>query len=185
MIINVRGTNGAGKSTIVKKIIESHETVTQIEYPPEKHRTNRPRKRPMGYLCACDNRRLFVPGHYEIANGGIDTMQDLDYTYELILEHHGWGANVIYEGMNFSDNVKRIIILNDCLDMRVIFLDYPLADCIAAVRARGHKIAEKTIEHLYYKTKREIGILNEAKVPFIVASRENALGIIKQWLELE
>jgi len=38
---------------------------------------------------------------------------------------------------------------------------------------------------LYYKTKREIGILNEAKVPFIVASRENALGIIKQWLELE
>jgi len=181
MIINLRGTNGAGKSTIVRKIIDSHETVTQIEYPPEFGR----KLRPMGYLCAVDNRRLFVPGHYEIANGGVDTIQDLDYTYKLILEHHGWGANVLYEGMNFTDNIKRIVILNDYVDIRVVFISLPLAECIESVRARGHKIKESSIAAIFNKNQKEIKILEEKRVPYILASREAALDTIKQWLELK
>lgn len=180
MIINIRGSNGAGKSTIVRKIMERHETITQIEYPAEARKL-----RPMGYLCACDNRRLFIPGHYEIANGGIDTIQDLDLTYKLILEHHGWGANVIYEGMNFTDHVRRIVIMHQYVEVRVMFIDLPLEDCIKSVRARGHKIQEKTIEQLFKKAIKDKAILVNAGVPCFTASREDAFNEIKTWLELK
>jgi hypothetical protein len=129
MIINIRGTNGAGKSTLVRKVMERYQTITQIEYPAEiKGRKGNRKIRPMGYLCATDVQRLFIPGHYEIANGGVDTIHNLEYAYKLILEHHSWGANVLYEGMNWHDSVKtRLLVLHECLDVHVIFIKLPLA----------------------------------------------------------
>lgn len=89
LIISLRGANGSGKSTIVRAIMAqaSHRQEQRI---PQ-------RQKPIGYWCefACradlpDTRphALYVPGHYEIANGGVDTLRYLDDAYAAIRRAH-------------------------------------------------------------------------------------------------
>jgi thymidylate kinase len=182
VIINLRGTNGAGKSTIVHSILHCYDTITTIKYPADRGR----KRRPLGYICARDTHRLFIPGHYEIANGGIDTIQDLNYVYELIFYHHKCGANVIYEGMNWSDSIERIIKMHEAgLDIRVIFIDLSAEECVAAVRHRGHRIDEKTIHRLHNKSNVEYKKLTRLEIPCHLLPRKEALEQVKMWLELE
>jgi hypothetical protein len=181
MIINLKGTNGSGKSTIVHQIIKSYGIVNMVTYPLIERK-----RKPMGYLCWHKDsiRRLFVPGHYEIQNGGVDTLPDLEYAYKLILEHHQLGADVLYEGKNLSDGMKNITLMQHVgLDVRVIFLDLPLAACIRAVRKRGHMIAEETITKLYLKNLRDLEISRRAIEHTYHLTREEAKAKIQEWLK--
>jgi hypothetical protein len=177
MIVFIRGTNGAGKSTIVRRVKEMFDEVTQIEYPhPHK-------KRPMGYVCLKGPRQLFIPGHYEIGNGGIDTLPSLDYAYEMITKHHEIGLDVLAEGKNLSDGVARLLKLHHGgADVRVVFLKVPLATCIASVRKRGHKIKENTIRMLHERSGRDLERLKKAGVTVTADSRRIAEERIAKWL---
>lgn len=178
MIISLRGTNGAGKSTIIRNLMDLYDTRITVAYPEQNKR------RPMGYICIKDNqRRLFVPGHYEIANGGIDTLPSLDYAYELVLKHHEYAADVIYEGMNLSDGTKGILKMHAAkLDVRVIFIDHPIDACIQSVRDRGHGIAEKTIISIHKKLDKQYVQLRAAKVVCFKLSRLKAFTTAMDWL---
>jgi predicted ABC-type ATPase len=179
MIINIRGTNGSGKTTIVRQIVGCHETVTTIQYPPERGN----KRRPLGYLCARDTRRLFIPGHYEIANGGIDTIHDLEYAHKIILYHHSLGADVLYEGMNFTDKIDWIIRMHEAkLDIRVAFINHPVEACIKSVRKRGHAIRKETIRKLHTQSLNECTKIQALKIPCINLSRQGTLDNIKMWL---
>jgi hypothetical protein len=188
----MRATNGAGKSTIVRKIMEKYNTIITVQYPK-----NLKKKKPMGYICVRDSntRHLFIPGHYEIANGGMDTIRccnasgsisaalSLDYAYDEILKHHEIGCDVLAEGRNFNDGLQRIICMHaKKLDVKIMFIDHPVVACIKAVRERGHTIKEDTIVKLADKCEKEFITLRKVGVPCDSLPREEALEQIEQWL---
>lgn len=170
MIVSLRGTNGAGKSTIVRAIM--------AEYSVEKlYREHR--KKPIGYHL--DGGRIYIPGHYEIANGGIDTLRHLDEAYDLIRAAWRAGRNVIYEGKNLQDGSTRIQEFPQ-FDVRVVVVNTPLTECVASVRNRGHGIAEKTIERLHEKVLRDADRLTKIGYFVTITDRAGALELCKSLL---
>lgn len=180
MIISVRGASGSGKTHLVRQVMREYDGPrTTITYPAEERR-----RRPMGcVLGATPGPRLFVPGHYEIVNGGVDTLPTLDYAYRLIREHHELGFSVLYEGKNMSDGWQRVTEMHASgLPVRVVLLTTPLSECVASVRARGHQISEKSIQRVYDKCLRDAEHMRARGVPCFRLSRERALSTVRGWL---
>jgi len=178
MIISLRGTNGSGKSTIVRNIMKLYPHETKIEYPG--------RRKPIGYVLRLKNRTLFVPGHYEILNGGIDTIDSLATAYNLIAVHAvELGCDVLYEGKNLSDGPKRLLELQAAgHDVAVAHINLPVEDCISAVRLRGHTIKVETIEKLHIKSQHDLVKFGLAGVPVFSGNREDTLMQVKSWLKI-
>jgi len=181
MIISLLGTNGAGKSHLVRRIMSFYPVSRKLEYPG--------RQKPAGYILTHNNineKHLYVPGHYEIANGGLDTLPSLPMAYELMRIHAlELGCNVLYEGKNFTDKPQNLLDLRDAgLPIAVALIDEPLEDCVKAVRERGHKIQEKTIEALHRKSRRHYYDFQEEKVECFLGSREQVFAKVFRWLNL-
>jgi hypothetical protein len=134
MIINLRGTNGSGKSTVVTRIMEIYGVSVPIFIDG--------RKRPLGYVVSPRGSLgqyapfLYVPGHYEIACGGCDTLKTVDQVYELVYQARERGQHVMYEGIMVSDDVRRAVELSKIAELHVILLTTPIAYCLAAITAR-------------------------------------------------
>ena len=175
MIISLRGTNGSGKSTLVRALM--NEYYQKIEISLEG------RRKPIGYrLTALDKPELFIPGHYEIANGGIDTLRDLDVAYEMIWHSAVMKRHVVYEGKNMTDGTARFMRFPRELAV-VIVINHPVEDCIASVRARGHRIKEKTIEYIARKVMIDAEKFQENGFTVHYLSRELALAKCKSILK--
>ncbi len=182
MIISLRGTNGCGKSTLVRGIMKLFPVKIPI-VDTTGHRRN-----PLGYLLRSKDVdgfvELFIPGHYEIKNGGVDTLKSLDEAYSMIETYAKSGSHVLYEGKNMSDGPRRLIDLRLRLklDCRTILVSYPLEDCIRAVRERGHSIREQTIERLYRKSHEDIAVLEKSTIKTETLPRDAAYNKVREWL---
>lgn len=187
MIVSVRGTNGAGKSHLVRTVFERYATDggIKLQYP----KIGRKKVRPYGAIFMRDKRRLFVPGHYEITNGGIDTIHSLPVAYDLIWKHHEIGCDVIYEGMN-QDSATYLLALKKEYDwdVRVVLLSTPLAACVASARAQclavGHKINEETIRKIYAECERDYVKFADAGMRCARYNRETAAEEVFEWLTM-
>lgn len=184
MIISLRGTNGAGKSTIVRAVMARYGHKSPVTAPK--------RNRPIGYTLNRGDAfpELFVPGHYEIANGGVDTLHDLDWAYELIETFASKEFDVLYEGMNMSDGVHRIHRLGQKFEFDnvcAVSIQPPLEICVQSVRDRGHTIKYDTIERLHRKTQRDAAtFMLEGKIQSSsFSSRTAALACVLNLLGLE
>lgn len=171
MIVHLRGTNGAGKSTIVRTIMSEYRDRVTMSTPG--------RRRPIGYLCSNpdDTNTLFIPGHYEIANGGIDTLRDLDEAYSMMWDAYDAGHDVLYEGKNMQDGTvtARAIKLFATDQIAFVHVNHPVDACIQAVRDRGHSIAEKTIRSIATRIERVSEELKSRGYRVFSCSREEAL----------
>lgn len=180
MIISLRGTNGSGKSTIVREIMGLYPTAVQMQYPG--------RRKPGGYLLRSLNGAtpLHVPGHYEIANGGLDTLPSLDLAYQMIEQHHLLGMHVLYEGKNMSDGAKRVRALHRKYpdQVRVALIDESVRTCLTSVRERGHRIMSETVKRLHAKSRRDVDALEEAGVAVYRGNRAAVLHQVRQWLKI-
>lgn len=164
-IISIRGTNGAGKSHIVHRLLSENKEHIVPEFIPG-------RKRPIGYfLRKPGETSTFIVGHYDIANGGADTIKSIDQVYTLIRTKYGTGHNVLYEGKNVSESTTRISRLPRD-GIRLVFLNTDLKTCIDSVRKRGHNIAEHKIEGVYNKTVRNLESFTEQGFNVFVGNRE-------------
>lgn len=133
MIVNLRGTSGSGKSTIVREVMEAFQTRVA--------RHCEGRKQPVGYeLYDKVFPKLYVPGHYESPCGGCDTLSfpgSQDRIWEWIRSYHDGGYNVLFEGVIIGDDNKRTIQAHrDTLPLLLIELTTSLADCLAGIQAR-------------------------------------------------
>lgn len=134
MIINISGTYGSGKSTLVNKVKD--------KYPEVNPRFVEDRKRPFGYICINDGdgSELFIPGHYETPCGGCDTLAQfpkmLDFIYALIESHAKEGRHVLYEGSLIESDVRRAKELSERHPFKLVTLDLSLDECLASVKAR-------------------------------------------------
>lgn len=179
-VILLRGTNGAGKSTIVRAIMKLYDECITHERSG--------RRRPLGYYCHTNSgfpHQLYIPGHYEIANGGIDTIKSLEEVFQNIWEAYDNGYSVLFEGKNMQDGTValRATELFSKEQMAFIHVNTPVDVCIHSVRQRGHSIAEKTILSIAKRIPLVTDGLTMAGYECFTLSREDALAKVKELLQ--
>jgi hypothetical protein len=131
MIINITGTSGSGKSTIVRDVMKRY-SIVQPEHTEG-------RRQPISYYCEKDefNKGLVVIGHYETPCGGCDTIKTPDEVQRQIIGAHEMGCHVLYEGIIIQDDTKRRIALHKAgYPFAVILLTTTLDVCLAGIQAR-------------------------------------------------
>lgn len=185
-IINVRGTSGSGKSTLVRRIMD-------LYHGPRLRIKVKGRKQPLATLLQRpDGRSLFIPGHYETACGGCDTLSGYDQSYGLVKEAYANGHDVLYEGLLISGESQRVIDLhNGGFNVKVIALEVPIEQCIASVNTRRwaknpDKPPVKERNTIAKARAVEIAMkkMQEAGVPTVWRNRDEALEDIKRTLNL-
>lgn len=187
MIIQIRGTSGSGKSTIVKQILGFSETVKPVM------RTGR--KQPIAYRIGFDP-EIAIIGHYETKCGGCDTIstpgQSYPIIFDLIRHNAEAGRNVLFEGLLISGDVKWSSQLVD-LDFRIIELTTSLEQCLESVNTRRmarlgdkftplnplntvtkHKLIQRSCEKLEKEFKIQVARLD----------REAAMDKVMEWLNV-
>lgn len=144
------------------------------------------RKQPMGYVLSSPDypRSLFVPGHYETACGGCDTINGLDRIYELVEMGKSNGMDVMFEGLIVCSDYKRLVALHEKYgpdEVLVIGLTTPLDLSISSVQSRrlekgNTKPLNPTNTESKFKTnQRVLERFVEAGVNVQWLSREDAL----------
>ena len=131
-VINVRGTSGSGKSTVVRKIMERG-VVTPI---------GESEKKPDGYIVKIPTleTQVLVVGPYTTTCGGCDQIQTQDEICDRIRAYSTLG-DVLVEGLLMSHSFARYVALDrELLEKNVhciwAFLDTPLDVCLDRVRSR-------------------------------------------------
>jgi predicted kinase len=185
-VVNIRGTGGAGKSTVVKAVM--------AQYPLSQKITVDGRKQPLGYIRQVpagtplpEGRQfnsLFVPGHYETPCGGCDTIKTPDQVYSLIGEAVDRGDDALYEGIIVGDDTRRAIELHKKLPegLTVIHMDTPIFTCLTGIQARrdargdARKLNEKNTVDRAKRIKRHCMKLKDAGVQVLrFEDRDEAL----------
>lgn len=180
MIINIRGTNGSGKSTVVREVMRRCAAVIPAYKPGA--------DRPYGYI-GCQQRTpeswpdpIFIVGHYGTACGGADTYPSIDAVYAAV--HRERRYHVLYEGMLVQDDVRRAVELKDEVgvdDLLVIALDVPIEQCLESIRARraeagnGTPVNPENTVSRAERLKRTMVRLKEGGVQAEWHTRESAL----------
>lgn len=134
MLINLRGSHGSGKTTIVRKVM--------AEYPKRKAvYLESGRRIPIGYICKkAGHTTLFVPGSYEHpVSGGCDNVQKVDLIYGTIKKYAKKGYNVLFEGIVAQHSTPNIILLNERYKVRVVVIDISAEKALKGVRSRRKK----------------------------------------------
>lgn len=173
VIVNVRGACGAGKSTLVKTVLDEetmkHGFMKKIESPG--------RRKPIGYVVG----NLFVPGHYEIQNGGLDTIGDLERAHFWIREFFRKGFSVLFEGMNQKRDDRYLEGIRN--DLAVVFVDIPIETCREGFAAKGQRRKQDYVKDTWGKARREQFRLRELGLRcFSEDTREKALERVRDIL---
>ena len=136
MIINIRGTHGSGKSTVVRALID----MSQRE-PTDVNKNGRPNNYRLKVPGV--KRPVFVIGPYETACGGCDAIQPYDLIWPRVIEFAKKG-HVVFEGALVSSGVGNIgRELSKRRNASVLFMDTPVDECIRRItkrrKARGEE----------------------------------------------
>lgn len=189
MIINIRGTSGSGKSTIVKQFLNK---VPRVPYSKQSFMID---SKIYGYYCTIENRMvLSVIGSYEKPTGGCDNISPLSEVFEQVLTEHKSGNHVLFEGLLVSRSKGRVIDLYNLVggdQLHIIHLTTPLEECLKGIEerrlAKGNTKpvnpfrTEETFNRVA-KITRDLEILG---VPTYYLNREQALPKIEQLLGIE
>jgi len=128
--INLRGTSGAGKSYLTRRLL--------AHYPHSVSNLIEGRRTPISTVYTCAGKTpLYTLGHYTAdQGGGADTVNRADGFKWLNEAAKIGGTNVLWEGVIFSDEVPQTVMLTRLIETHVIFLSTPLEQCLADIRAR-------------------------------------------------
>lgn len=129
IILNIRGTHGSGKSTIVKSLL------TRYDAPPLGFNL----KKPDGYAITISwlDKPVYVVGSYMTACGGCDGIQPYSLIWPRVVRYATLG-HVIFEGALVSSSYGNIgrdsLVYGD--DFVFAFLNTPLPICLERIAAR-------------------------------------------------
>lgn len=178
MIVNIRGTGGSGKSTIVRKIANLYSGGTEAFYIDG-------RKQPYFYLCSRANnegRQLCIVGGYETPTGGCDNIKTVDEAYTIVRSQAEQGRDVLFEGIMVQDDVRRFIELSAQFPTAVVYLTTPLEQCLAGIQsrrdARGDDRpmkSENTKKRMDRQVRSMIPRLEKASVRVVKTDRDDAV----------
>lgn len=152
MILNIRGTHGSGKSTMVLKLLK--------QFPHVATDLN-PRGRPNNYKVKLPGvkKPLFIVGPYETACGGCDAVQPYDLIWPRV-EQFALTGHVLFEGALVSSSVGNIgRAMAERKDCVLGFLDTPLEVCLERIAARRQARGDERPLNPYNTTVKFEGIL--------------------------
>lgn len=179
-IIQIRGTSGSGKSTVMTHVMESLEWDGVLVGG---------RKKPLYYV----NRELRIAalGHYETVCGGCDTIGAAPAVYDLTIKLLSNEAIciVLQEGLLLSEDVKWTKKLHeDGYDIRALFLVTELEECLARIAARRKGVGNNKPLNPG-NTSRRVGVIEGARLKLEGAgvkcrrcSSTQAPSIIMNWI---
>lgn len=138
MLISLRGTNGSGKSTVIRTLFDmcSPHPIYSVLGPkrPEAYELRLPKvKQP-----------TYVLGPYHIGSGGCDSIQPYDLIPVLIKKYAAKG-HVIFEGIIVTSVYGQVGTLMEewKKDSMFLFLDTTFEECIRRIeKRRGGKVRD-------------------------------------------
>jgi hypothetical protein len=135
VIINPRGTSGAGKTEFARRLMAIYGWKWGGHMEPV-YREGR--KWPICYRFRhpLGGRPLVVLGHYEVTCGGCDTIGALDEVFQLAGDYASSGHDVLFEGLRVSHEYQRSAALAKAHRLHVLHLETPLDRCIRNVIRR-------------------------------------------------
>jgi ABC-type dipeptide/oligopeptide/nickel transport system ATPase component len=143
MIINIAGTNGSGKSTVVRGLMAATRQLRTIESDVNLVDKGQVKTRRMTVaqevqLLEPATQNIIVLGRYSegIDTGGCDTIKNVEVHYRTIYQwaptHH-----VVYEGSMVMTHEKGILLVRSGVaPVHVIHLQTTLEQCQAAINER-------------------------------------------------
>lgn len=129
MILNLRGTHGSGKSTVVRTILERLSQTVTLTGATGKIE---------GYSGLLTNgARLLIVGSYKNACGGCDTIQPYSLIWPRI-ELYAQHGHVLFEGALVSSSYGNIGRASEAYGSQFVFafMNTPLAVCLDRVCKR-------------------------------------------------
>ena len=183
MIINIRGTSGAGKTHVVRRLMRSPGADGVIR-APEAVRGPHPERSGREILLGYRHAGVFFVGSYEATCGGCDKFSwkgAADWVQELVRARAVGGDHVVFEGLSVSHwKAERFLQLGSVAPLKVVLLDTTLEDCLAAVRGRreARGVTDElnpanTVDTFYY-AKRKMGADIAAGVDVGLLGRDEA-----------
>ena len=136
MIINIRGTSGTGKSTLVETLMKKYPPKsTKEDFVLKKREAWDPskKKKIVGYTLKTD---IHVVGRYETKCGGCDTIKTQDQVMELVIDAYAKHRHVIFEGLLTCNSYGRWKELADRTPFMFLFLNTSIEICLQAVVKR-------------------------------------------------
>ena len=136
-IVSIRATHGAGKSSIVTKIMDKYGAD-----PVEVAAPGQAKFKVVGYHVllpgGAGQRPLFIVGPYKTACGGCDAIQPYSDILPLVRKYADRGWHVLLEGALVSSSYGSVgHLLNEYApDSVFAFLDTPLEECLARIARR-------------------------------------------------
>lgn len=134
MIVNVRGTNGSGKSTVVQEFMALGQRVPVYGILGTRY--------PEAYRCIFPKGLVvYALGPYHIPTGGCDNF-GTDEALLTVLGRYVPRGNVLFEGCRISDHWGKVGEFFDshAADVTFAFLSTPLEECIRRVAARRKEV---------------------------------------------
>lgn len=133
-VINLRGTNGSGKTTIIMKLMKKF-GVKPLEEDGKV----------WGYKLRTPNKKVFIVGKYETPTGGCDGISKLDEVCRRVAVMARMGDVVLFEGFLISGLTSRFVSLAKGVPthkFKFVILDTPVEKCIKRTikrrQARGN-----------------------------------------------
>ena len=127
-MLNLRGTHGSGKSTIVRGLLDAN--AARPIYGTSA-------RRPEAYRLNVSGKTTFVIGPYQAACGGCDAIRPFALITQLIEKYAATGS-VVFERASISSCWGEIGRLMErwSRDAIVLFLDTPADECVRRVKER-------------------------------------------------
>lgn len=128
--LNVRGTNGSGKTTIARAFFDESTPVSEV----------REGKKVRLYVRDWNGIPLYILGSYEAVCGGCDTIPEVGIVADLLGSIYGDTGVCLYEGLMISHMLGTVGSEVEAYgsDHVMAFLDTPLETCIQRVVGRRH-----------------------------------------------
>ena len=140
-VIGIRGTNGSGKSWVARKIMEFAEEGFKTKHKLDSNKV---------LVNVFD--KFVIPGSYDRACGGCDTIPKPQLVWDTIVECVEY-SNVVYEGVIVGCVYEPTMILNERLklaghELVNICLDTEFDKCVANITMRRAAEGKGPLERL-------------------------------------
>lgn len=179
LIIQVRGTSGSGKTTVMREVMDR---VGQWNSGFMEGRRN-----PLFYTSAEEGwPKVSVLGSYESTCGGCDTIHGYELLLKTVDELYKTG-NVLMEGLLLSEDVKQTLSLIP-RKLKIVFLDTPTEECIKRIKQRRLQAGnEKPLKE--DNTRKRVAVIERARIRLqdsgiecVSSSSDKAADLILGWL---